>query len=57
MRTDYRIDDFQECYFVIDSFDGLFAETYKDFAPIYRRLSSGPTYRPADVIDSDRLVT
>ena len=38
MRTDYRIDDFQESYFVISSFEELFAETYKDFAALYRQV-------------------
>ena len=55
MRTDYRIDDFQESYFVINSFDELFAETYKDFATIYARLQSGPTYKPGDILSSDHL--
>jgi phenylalanine-4-hydroxylase len=57
MRTDYRIDDFQESYFVIPSFDALMEETYKDFAAIYRRLASGPTYRPGEVSQSDKLHT
>ena len=57
MRTDYRIDDFQESYFVIHSFDELMGETYKDFAAIYRRLQSGPTYKPGDVLPSDRVHT
>jgi phenylalanine-4-hydroxylase len=57
MRTDYRIDDFQESYFVIPSFDALLAETYQDFAPLYRRLDSGPVYRPGDIVADDRLVT
>ena len=43
MRTDYRIDDFQETYFVIDSFDQLFEQTYKDFAALYARLAKGDT--------------
>ncbi len=55
MRTEYRIDDFQETYFVIGSFDELFAETYKDFAALYKKLASGPTYRPGDVLASDRV--
>lgn len=55
MRTEYRIDDFQESYFVIRSFDELFAETYKDFAAIYKRLETGPTYKPGDVLVSDRV--
>ncbi len=57
MRTDYRIDDFQESYFVIDSFESLMEQTYKDFAAIYRRLATGPAYRPGDVLASDRVHT
>lgn len=38
MRTDYRYDDFQQTYFVIDSYDELMEATYQDFAPIYERL-------------------
>ena len=55
MRTEYRIDDFQESYFVIGSFDELFAETYKDFAALYKKLASGPTYQPGDVLPGDRV--
>jgi phenylalanine-4-hydroxylase len=57
MRTEYRIDDFQESYFVIRSFDELFAETYKDFAALYRKLESGPTYKPGDILPADHLHT
>jgi phenylalanine-4-hydroxylase len=56
MRTKYRIDDFQETYFVIDSFEQLFRETYSDFAPVYERLKSGPTYDPGMVLPSDAVV-
>ena len=55
MRTDYRIDDFQESYFVIRSFDELFAETYKDFAALYAKLRSGPAYKPGDMLASDHI--
>jgi phenylalanine-4-hydroxylase len=55
MRTEYRIDDFQESYFVIGSFEELFEETYKDFAALYRVLATGPTYKPGDVLKSDRV--
>jgi phenylalanine-4-hydroxylase len=57
MRTDYRIDDFQESYFVIGSFDELFAETYKDFAALYRKLETGPDHKPGDVLSGDRVHT
>jgi phenylalanine-4-hydroxylase len=38
MRTDYRIDRFQDTYFVIDSFEQLMRETAPDFTPIYARI-------------------
>ena len=34
MQTDYRIDDFQQSYFVIESFDELFHTTQKDYGPL-----------------------
>ena len=43
MRTEYRIDDFQRLYFVIDSFDQLLGATQQDFAPIYERFAADPT--------------
>jgi phenylalanine-4-hydroxylase len=57
MRTEYRIDDFQESYFVIEGFDQLFGETYKDFAALYAKLQSGPIYKPGDVLPSDKVFT
>ena len=57
MRTDYRIDDFQESYFVISSFEELFGETYKDFGALYRKLATGPTYKPGDMLPSDSIIT
>jgi phenylalanine-4-hydroxylase len=38
MRTLYKIDSYQETYFVIDSFEQLFKDTAPDFSPIYARL-------------------
>ena len=43
MRTEYRIDDFQQLYFVIDSFDQLLGATQQDFGPIYERFAADPT--------------
>jgi phenylalanine-4-hydroxylase len=57
MRTDYRIDDFQESYFVIPSFESLFAETYKDFAALYQKLATGPNYKPGDLLPTDEILT
>lgn len=38
MRTRYKIDTFQQTYFIIDSFRELFDKTAPDFAPIYERV-------------------
>jgi phenylalanine-4-hydroxylase len=53
MRTEYRIDDFQESYFVIDSFDQLFAATRPDFTPYYAALSKESSLMPGDVLAGD----
>ncbi len=42
MRTRYRIDAFQETYFVIDSFQALFDQTAPDFTPLYERVRQLP---------------
>ncbi len=57
LRTRYRIDDFQETYFVIDSFEQLMGETAPDFAPIYRELSALPEFEPGDIQPSDTLIS
>ncbi len=56
LRTRYRIDDFQETYFVIDSFEQLMAETAPDFAPIYRELEPLQEFAPGDIQPSDTLL-
>ncbi len=56
MRTDYRIDDFQETYFVIDSFEELFQATVEaDFGPLYARLPAHFDHRPGDVLAADQV--
>ncbi|WP_114395788.1 phenylalanine 4-monooxygenase [Oleisolibacter albus] len=57
MRTRYRIDDYQQTYFVIDSYDQLFQATGADFGPLYDRLAGGPEHAPADVLAGDRVFT
>lgn len=44
MRTRYKIDTYQQTYFVIDSFEQLFDMTAADFAPIYERLRGLPEF-------------
>jgi phenylalanine-4-hydroxylase len=58
MRTDYRIDDYQQNYFVIDSFDQLLRATLDtDFAPLYARLETLPDIAIADIVDGDKVLT
>jgi phenylalanine-4-hydroxylase len=56
MRTEYRIDDFQQTYFVIDDFEALLAATSVDFAPIYQRFPSETALAPETVLDSDEVL-
>ncbi|MDP2698889.1 phenylalanine 4-monooxygenase [Thalassospira sp.] len=55
MRTDYKIDDFQKTYFVLDSFDQLFEATLASFGDLYARLADMPVIPPGGVLDSDRV--
>lgn len=54
MRTRYRIDRFQETYFVIDDFHQLFDATRPDFAPIYRGIAASPDLEPDALLAHDR---
>ena len=53
MRTNYRIDDFQESYFVIRDLDELLEFTRIDFAPLYQRAAQGRELQPGDVLHED----
>lgn len=58
MRTDYRIDDFQQNYFVIPSFDELLRVTVEtDFAPLYREILGQPDIPVAEIVERDALIT
>ena len=54
MRTRYCIDDYQETYFVIDSFEQLFAATQPDFTPYYAALEGVADLEPGEVVAADR---
>jgi phenylalanine-4-hydroxylase len=57
MRTRYRIDDFQQTYFVIRSYEELFRATVDtDFAPLYGRLGDGTDYAAEAVLPTDGVV-
>lgn len=49
MRTLYKIDSYQETYFVIDSFQQLFDLSAPDFSPLYDKLKQLDTL-PADTL-------
>ena len=57
MRTLYRIDDFQQVYFVIRSIEALKAATLQDFAPIYDRLRGASEIAVDAVLPADRVLT
>jgi phenylalanine-4-hydroxylase len=58
MRTQYRIDDFQQNYFVIDSFEQLLRETLDtDFGPLYAELERLPEIEISAIVPTDRVLT
>ena len=57
MKTLYRIDDFQQVYFVIDSIEELKAVTLKDFGPLYERLKGAEDLPIEAVLPSDLVFT
>jgi phenylalanine-4-hydroxylase len=57
MRTNYRIDDFQESYFVVDSLERLLELARIDFGPIYRGIEGRPDIEPGDALATDRVLT
>jgi phenylalanine-4-hydroxylase len=57
MRTPYRIDDFQQVYFVVPSLQDLLDATLQDFAPIYRRLAQASDIPIDAILPSDEVIT
>jgi len=57
MRTNYRIDDFQETYFVIRNLDELLELARIDFAPVYERIAALPEIAPGDVLSTDAVIS
>jgi phenylalanine-4-hydroxylase len=56
LRTEYRIDRFQDTYFVIDGFERLIADTAPDFAPVYERIRRLPAIGPDEATWDDVVV-
>lgn len=57
MHTRYRIDDFQETYFVLEDLDELLELARIDFRPFYERMRGQPEYEPGTVLASDQVIT
>ena len=57
MRTQYRIDDFQETYFVLNEFEDLLELARIDFGPVYERSKGQPDYEPGEVLPGDDVIT
>jgi phenylalanine-4-hydroxylase len=55
MQTRYKIDTFQETYFVIRDFEQLFEATAPDFTPYYAALRGKEPHAPSTVLASDRV--
>lgn len=56
MRTRYRIDEFQETYFVLRGLEELLELARIDFAPLYERVRRLPDFEPGDVLSNDRVL-
>jgi phenylalanine-4-hydroxylase len=57
MRTRYRIDDFQESYFVIRHLDELLQLAHIDFKPVYECVRGQPEYEPGQLLAGDTLLS
>ncbi|MDG2533162.1 phenylalanine 4-monooxygenase [Sphingomonas sp. HITSZ_GF] len=58
MQTDYRIDDFQQNYFVIPSYEELLRQTVEtDFAPLYDEIVGTPDIPIAEILPGDDVIT
>jgi phenylalanine-4-hydroxylase len=57
MRNQYRIDDFQETYFVIDGFEDLLNLAKIDFEPVYQRINGQPEFQPGDILPTEEPIT
>jgi phenylalanine-4-hydroxylase len=56
LRTRYRIDDFQESYFVLRDLDQLLDLARIDFTPLYQRIAAQPEFEPGDVQGIDTVL-
>ena len=57
MRTPYRIDDFQQVYFVIPSLQHLLDVTLQDFGGFYERMAAASDIGIEEIAPTDRVYT
>jgi phenylalanine-4-hydroxylase len=57
MRTPYRIDDFQQVYFVIPSLQALLDATLQDFGPVYAAVDGAEDIPIDAIVPDDRVFT
>ena len=57
MRTNYRIDDFQETYFVLNDLDELLELASIDFRPLYDQVKGQPDIAPGQIVGEDVMLT
>jgi len=53
MRTQYKIDSYQETYFVIRDFQQLFDDTAPDFTPLYARLQDADSLAANSLLEGE----
>ena len=56
MRTKYIIDDFQQTYFVVDSFEALLDTCYRDFGTVYADVKGLPDYEAHEIAPDDEVI-
>lgn len=57
LQTLYKIDTYQETYFVIDSFQQLFDDTAPDFTPYYERIGKLEPYPANSLLPGEENIT
>ncbi|MBD3768938.1 MAG: phenylalanine 4-monooxygenase [Rhodobacterales bacterium] len=56
MRTKYIIDDFQQTYFVVDSFEALLDACYQDFGSVYADVKGLADYEAHELAPGDPVL-
>jgi phenylalanine-4-hydroxylase len=56
MQTAYRIDAYQQTYFVLDSFEQLFSQTRGDLRELLLRVRSAPAIPATETRAGDRII-